>query len=79
MMRLCVMKGQMFAKTPSGLRCKIVFAGDPEYPPESLGVCGGCVACDGMCFNPQMCCSGNRADRRKAGKWIPAPPETGSI
>ena len=78
-MKLCVMRGQMHAKTPTGLRCKIIFPGDPEYTAGG-GIpllCTGCVVIDGgraSCTRVQCCTSSTRNDGRSGGVWLPVLP-----
>ena len=73
------MRGQMHAKTPTGLRCKITFPGDPEYTAGGSGLlnCAGCVVIDGgltSCPRVQCCTSSTRNDGRSGGVWLPELP-----
>ena len=73
-MKLCIMKGQMHAKTPTGLRCRIAFPRDKSYV-GNPGSCEGCIKhAEGPCLYPQGCLTGQRADQIAGGIWVPDLP-----
>lgn len=74
-MKLCVMRDQMHAKLPDGVRCKFVFPGDVGHPllkdPVVGSPCDGCVL-NGRCHggSDNRCTPQSRHDCRRCGIWI---------
>lgn len=72
-MKLCVMRGQMRAKTPDGRRLRIIFKDDPAYDMTAGFPCYNCAALSLGCDNYRgQCCVGtDRTDEKSGGIWVP--------